>query len=122
MLLALILAGPTRPPKNFKILWIRKRAAKLSWEAIPCPHRNGRILRHIVRHDYELPNGTFALQRSETSWRNSSYITLRYLRPNSNYAVQVAGVTDAGVGPFSVPLLLVTPGGIAQQAHTSTYV
>ena len=120
MLLALILAEPTGPPKNVRIQWIEKTAAKLSWEAIPCPHQNGRILRYIVRHNYVFPNGTFAEQRSETSWRNSSDITLENLHPNSIYGVRVAGVNDAGVGPFSSPIKLVTLGGIHQQTYTST--
>ena len=120
MLLALILAEPTGPPKNVRIYWIRKTAAKLSWKAIPCPHQNGIILRYIVRHDYELPNGTFAVQQSEMSWRISPRITLENLLPNSNYAVRIAGVNDAGVGPFSSPLKLVTLGGIYQPTYTCT--
>ena len=108
------LAEPTGPPENVKILWIKKRAAKLSWKAVPCPDQNGRILRYLVRHDYELPNGTFAEQQSETS-QNDFKITLLNLRPNRNYSVQVAGVNDAGVGTFSLPIQLVTPGGIHLQ-------
>ena len=119
MSFALILAEPTWPPKNVKILWITRRAAKLSWKAIPCHHQNGRILGYLVRHDYELRNGTFAMQQSETA-QNSFNITLVNLRPNSNYSVQVAGVNDAGAGPFSRPIHLATLGGMYQQTYTST--
>ena len=114
MLLALILAEPTEAPKDVKILSIKKTSAKLSWKAIPCPQQNGRILRYLVRHDYELPNGTFAVQQSETLW-NTSEIILLNLRPNRRYAVRVAGVNEGGVGVFSSPVHLITPGGIYPQ-------
>ena len=118
MLLALILAEPTGAPKNVKILWIRETSAELSWETIRCHHQNGKLLRYLVRHDYELPNGTFAVQQSKT-FRDELYIILTNLRPNRMYAVRVAGVNDAGVGAFSSPVTLITPGGIYQQTYSS---
>ena len=118
MLLALILAEPTGAPNNVEILWIKKTSAELSWKAIPCPHQNGRILRYLVRHDYELPDGTFAVQQSKTFW-NALDIILTNLRPNRNYSVRVAGVNEAGVGAFSSPIQLITPGGIQQQTYSS---
>ena len=120
MLLALILAEPTGSPKNVKIHWTYRTSAYVSWKAIPCHHQNGRILRYLVKYDYELPNGTFVEQQSETSSWNSLGITFNNLLPNSNYSLQVAGVNDAGVGPFSPPLQLVTRGGRYQQTRTST--
>ena len=116
MLLALSLAEPTGAPMNVKILWIKGTSAELSWKAIPRPEQNGIILRYLVRHDYELPNGTFAVQQSETIW-NALDITLWNLSPNRNYAVRVAGVNDAGVGAFSLPIQLITPGGIYISKH-----
>ena len=116
MLLALILAEPTMAPKNVKILWIRETSAELSWKTIPCPHKNGKILRYLVRHDYELPNGTFAVQQSETVC-DALDIILTNLRPNRNYAVRVAGVNEAGVGAFTLPTQLITPGGIYHQTY-----
>ena len=107
----LILAGPTRPPQRVKLHWFKVTSAKLSWKAIPCYHQNGLILRYLVRHDYQLPNGTFAVQKSETFWNNLE-ITLMNLRPNRNYAVRVAGVNEAGVGAFSLPIQFITPGGM----------
>ena len=110
MLLALILAGPTMSPRSLELLWIKARSAKLSWKAIPCCHQNGLILRYLVRHDYELPNRTFAEQQTETFW-NSLEFTLMDLLPNRKYSVRVAGINAAGVGAFSLPILLITPGG-----------
>ena len=121
MLLALILAEPTEAPKRVKILSIKKTSAKLSWNAIPCPQQNGRILRYLVRHDYELPNGTFAVQQSET-FLDSLEITLMNLHPNRNYTVRVAGVNEAGVGAFTPPIQLITPGGIYQKTYLSKHV
>ena len=117
-ILALILTEPTKPPRTVRIHWIKETSAKLSWNAIPCSHQNGRMLWYLVRHDYELPNGTFAVQQSITSW-NDLNITLVTLRPNRKYVVRVAGVNGAGVGAFSSPIELITPGGIYQQTHTS---
>ena len=128
MLLALIPAEPTGPPNNVTIRWIKKRAAKLSWKAIACPDQNGRILRYLIRHDYELPNGAFAEDQSETGElpngtfaEQQSYITHLNLRPNRNYSVQVAGVNDAGVGTFSPPIKLVTPGGSYTSANINIF-
>ena len=118
MLFALILSEPTRPPQRVKLLWIKATSAKLSWKDIPCSHQNGIILRYLVRHDYELPNRTFAEQQSETYWNNLE-ITLTNLRPNRNYAVRVAGINDAGVGALSPPIQLITPGGTSQHTFTS---
>ena len=111
MLLVSILAEPTKAPKNVKILWIRTTSAELSWKTIPCLYQNGMILRYLVRNDYELPNGTFAMQQSETS-SNTLKITFMNLRPNRKYSVRVAGVNQAGVGAFSLPLELITLGGM----------
>ena len=111
LILALILAEPTGAPKQVKIIGIKPTSAKLSWKAIACSHQNGRILRYLVRHDYELRNGTFALQQSETLC-NILEITLLDLHPNRNYSVKIAGVNQAGVGPFSLPVQLITPGGM----------
>ena len=33
------------------------------------------------------------------------------LHDNTNYTFMIAGVNDAGVGPFSSAITLVTPGG-----------
>ena len=115
-----VLTGPTEAPKNVRIAWIKETSAQLSWKAIPCAHQNGKILRYLVRHDYELPNGTFAVQQFETSW-NALEITLTNLRPNRNYFVRVAGVNEAGVGAFSLPIRLITPGGIYQQTYSSRH-
>ena len=120
MFFVLILAEPTRPFKNVKILWIKAASARLSWETIPCPHQNGAILWYLVRHDYELQNGTFAVQQTETSG-NALDVTLVTLRPNRKYVVRVAGVNQAGRGAFSLPIELVTLGGIYKQTYTSTY-
>ena len=120
MLLALILAEPTKAPKDVEILSIKGTSAELSWKAIPCLYQNGRILRYLVRHDYELPNGTFAVQQSET-FGNALNITLSNLRPNRNYVVGVAGVNEAGVGAFSSPIQLITPGGIYQLTYSSRH-
>ena len=111
MLLVSILTEPTKAPRNVKIVRIRKTSAELSWKTIPCPYRNGMILSYLVRNDYELPNGTFAVQQSETSL-NTLKTTLMNLRPNRKYSVRVAGVNQAGVGAFSLPLGLLTLGGM----------
>ena len=122
MLLALILAEPTKAPKDVKILSIKRTSAELSWKTIPCHHQNGKILWYLVRHDYELPNGTFAVQQSETFW-DALDVTLINLRPNRKYTVKVAGVNEAGVGVFSSPIPLITPGGIYiyQQTYSSRH-
>ena len=75
------------------------------------------ILRYLVRHGYELPNGTFAVQQTET-FGNTLDITLETLRPNRNYFVKVAGVNQDGVGAFSLPIALITPGGTYKQTYT----
>ena len=116
MLLALILAEPKMPPKKVKLKWIRKTSAQLSWKAIPCPGQNGMILWYLVRIDYKLPNGTFAMQQSKTSW-DTLKATLINLLPNWKYSVRVAGVNQAGVGAFSLPLEFITLGGMYQQTH-----
>ena len=114
--IAFILAEPTRAPQDLKILWIEETSAKLSWKAIPCSHQNGMILRYLVRHDYELSNGTFATQQSET-FLNSLETTLMNLRPNRKYDVKVAGVNEAGIGAFTLPIQLITQGGTYQEMY-----
>ena len=119
MSLVSLLAEPTKAPQNVKILWIKNTCAKLSWKAIPCPYQNGRILQYLIKYNYmyELANGKFAVHKSETSCKTME-ITLMNLLPNWKYSVRVAGVNQAGVGSFSLPLELITAGGMYQQTYT----
>ena len=115
-----MLAAPTWPPKNVRLIWIKKTSAQLSWKAIPCPYQHGRILQYLVRHNYELPNGTIAVQQSKISgdtWK----ITLLNLLPDTKYSVRIAGVNQAGIGTFSLPLEFITPGGIYQETYIHTF-
>ena len=85
-------------------------SAELSWNAIPCPHQNGIIQHYLIVYDYVLPNGTLVEGHSRTLG-NILRITLLDLRPNTDYVVRVAGVNHGGVGVYSSPLALITPGG-----------
>lgn len=106
----LILTEPTHPPGDLKILSVRETEADLSWTGISCPHQHGEIRHYLIRYDHAFSSGIMAEEELRTKG-NHLGITIQQLRPNMEYTVMVAGVNRIGIGPFTWPIVLVTPGG-----------
>ena len=104
------LAEPTSGPRDVKILRTMDRYAELSWKPIPCCHQNGIIGHYLILYDYISPNGTMVEDQAITIGNVLEGLLLN-LRPNTEYAVRVAGVNRAGPGASSSPLTLITAGG-----------
>ena len=93
-----------------KIVSITEKEAVLKWEPILCSHQNGKIFNYVIRYDYEvLPENV--LEHESRTDGDQLGITLRQLRPNTDYIVRVAGANSAGIGVFSLPKALITLGG-----------
>ena len=91
-------------------LRVRKTEVDLSWNAIPCPHRHGIICHYLIRYDHVLPP-RIQVEKESKALGNHSRINIQNLRSNIYYTVRVAGVNRVGIGFFSLPITLLTPGG-----------
>ena len=104
--------APTKAPEDIRVDYATKEQLRLLWEPIPCFDQNGDVLYYVVRyvsHDPMNPE-TVREQESQTA-DNQLGILLENLRPNTEYNVRVAGVTSAGIGIFSSPIVAATLGG-----------
>ena len=73
----------------------------VSWEEIPQVDRNGIIIRYDIMYSYPR-GGRLVASTNELS------IVLTRLAESERYTVQVRGVTSAGPGPYSDPVIEIT--------------
>ena len=113
---------PTKAPVNMKIVSVTKRETILSWEPIPCSDQNGKILYYVIRYYHQEVPETVLEHESQTDG-NQLGITLRHLRPNTDYNATIAGANGAGIGVFSSPIVVITHGGkLAQYSYMDLHV
>ena len=94
---------------DVQVMHIKGKVAILSWKPVPCCHQNGAILCYYIEYETFVPDGSVVY--SDSTVGEVRQITLRELRPNTKYEARVAAVNSAGVGNFSPPVELITPGG-----------
>ena len=95
-------AAPSAPPNEISFDQIFPDSIYLSWQALHPAYHNGELLGYNVTFivtDSAVTNTVF----SET---NSTEI--RPLNPFTDYAISVAAVTSAGIGPHSVMVIVTT--------------
>ena len=94
MLIVYSAAAPTAPPNNINTPSITSRSVSVSWTLIRCIERNGPITSYTV----EFQEVGEALIPGVVVNRT---FTTSGLTPYTNYIFKVAGVNDAGTGPFT---------------------
>ena len=97
----MLTAGPSAPPENVTADGM-STSITVQWGSVPCTHQNGVITGYSVRYGVE---GSGSPQ-TVTATGNGA--TISDLTPSTNYTVQVAAVNSAGVGDYSVPIIVNT--------------
>ncbi|XP_031358868.1 roundabout homolog 2-like [Photinus pyralis] len=98
---------PSAPPDNIVFEIYNDSAAWVRWSSPPSQHHNG----IIIGYKLQVKGG---LLRTVTINSNTTSLLISNLTKSHMYSVKVAGLTQAGLGPFSnsVPLSLI-------QSHNS---
>ena len=87
-------AAPTAPPHNINILSITSRSVSVSWTQISCIERNSPITSYTA--EFQEMGGALIPGMVVNQTFTASGLT-----PYTNYTFRVAGVNEAGTGPFS---------------------
>ena len=75
----------------------------LTWDEIPCPDQNGRLLYYNISYT---PDGGATSTAALPIGSNQ----LTVLTPCTKYTLMIAAENDAGIGDFSPPLQAITSG------------
>ena len=73
----------------------------VQWGNVPCIHQNGQITSYSLQYGVEESGNTQTLISTGNGAEISGLVT------STNYTVQVAAITSAGVGEYSDPQLIV---------------
>ena len=95
--------GPSGAPQNFIATATGKTSAQFTWQPPPLSDQNGIITYYLLRlvdESYNLTNITINIT-------NTDY-TIATLEEYVRYSCQVAAATEAGVGPYSSPVEIIT--------------
>ena len=93
-----ILLAPSAAPNSVTITEVTSSSIIVQWGAVPCIHRNGDITGYIVSQTPSVSGGSV----TET--------TISNLTPSTTYNIRGAAVNDAGTGPFSNSISIMTLG------------
>ncbi|KAK0079139.1 hypothetical protein PV325_001681 [Microctonus aethiopoides] len=103
---------PSGSPENVHVGMINMTSAFVRWEPPPKPDQNGQLIGYKIQIKSNSSNkilGQMSLNASTTS------VIINSLTTGGLYTARVAGLTRAGIGPFSNPILLnMDPGQLTQ--------
>ena len=88
-------------PTNVRMTGVTTTTITVKWQKVPCIEQNGDITGYIVR---------YGSQTQSVSGGTVTETTISNLTPSTTYNVRVAAVNDAGTGPFSSNLFIITAG------------
>ncbi|XP_014235296.1 roundabout homolog 1-like [Trichogramma pretiosum] len=94
---------PSSPPQNVHVGLINSTSAFVRWSAPPKNSHNGQLIGYKIQIKGNSSSkilGQMTLNASTTS------VIINSLVNGGSYTARVAGMTHAGVGPFSAPALL----------------
>ena len=91
-------AAPSGPPTIVGIATSPVTITVVFWKEVECIHRNGAIIRYIVR--YKEVNSDTWLQ-NVTVEGDTREVTLSGLYPSTNYSIEVAAINSIGTVIYS---------------------
>ena len=98
--------GPTSAPINVAAVSISSTQVNVAWGDVPPADQNGIIIVYEVEYiplvDFDGAIGTNTTNVSALS------VTLMRLQEYVNYTITVRGYTNAGAGPYSDPVTVLT--------------
>lgn len=84
----------------------------MKWNHVPQGFRNGILDGYKVKYGQTFSNGSYSevkfLTVFEGMQRHTLKATLTDLEKDTEYRIEVAGVTDGGIGVFSEPIIAQT--------------
>ena len=98
----MLISGPSAPPESVTADGM-STSITVQWGSVPCIHQNGVITEYSVRYGVEGSGNT-----PQTMTTTGNGATILDLTPSTNYTVEVAAVNSAGVGDYSVPIIVNT--------------
>ena len=93
--------APSAAPNSVSVSEVTFSSITVQWGVVPCIHRNGNIAGYIVR---------YGSQTQSVSGGSVTETTISNLTPSTTYNIEVAAVNDAGTGPFSNTISIMTLG------------
>ena len=96
-----IFLAPSAAPTSVGVSEVTFSSITVQWGAVPCIHRNGNITGYIV---------WYGSQTQSVSGGSVTETTISNLTPSTTYNIEVAAVNDAGTGPFSNTISIMTLG------------
>ena len=90
-----LFTAPSAPPENVTILNTTLFTITVSWDEVPCIHRNGNITAYRVVYSIKDMRVTYDIIVSQQR------VTISDLQSDTEYSISVAAVNDAGVGDYS---------------------
>ena len=93
--------APSAAPTDVRMTGVTSTTITLRWRKIPCIEQNGDITGYIVR---------YGSQTQSVSGNSVTETTISNLTPSTTYNAQVAAMNDAGTGPFSSSISIITSG------------
>ena len=92
------MSAPIKSPANVYNTSKKDTSLTFSWDQIQCGYRGGDIL----RYKYQLTDGEDSLIKEDEV--EDMTVLLTGLEPCVEYSFVVAGITNAGTGPMSLPV------------------
>ena len=89
--------APSAVPTNVSVSEVTSSSITVQWETVPCIHHDGYIVR-------------YGSQTQSVSGGSVTETTISNLTPSTTYNIQVAAVNNAGTGPFSNSISIMTLG------------
>ena len=96
---------PSASPDSISSASLSATSISVQWGEVACIHRNGEIpgyVARVLRTEEEVE--TVMVAQSERE------VAVTGLFPSTEYAVQVAAVNSAGIGPFNTTIPIITTG------------
>ena len=77
----------------------------VQWGAVDCIHHNGDVTGYSVRYGVQ---GSGSTQTRDVPGGDTRQTTISGLNPSTNYSIQVAAVNSAGIGEYSISVIIQT--------------
>ena len=88
-------------PNSVSVSEVTSSSITVQWGAVTCIHHNGDITGYSVQ---------YGSQTQSLSGGSVTETTISNLTPSTTYNIEVAAVNDAGTGPFSNSISIMTLG------------
>ncbi|KAM6463929.1 tyrosine-protein kinase Mer isoform 2-T2 [Liasis olivaceus] len=113
--------APSAPPLNVTISINESSSSVIiMWIKPPASQMNGELQSYMISHVWQ--TSELSMNFSSHSSKDMNAIHIPFVATNATCVVQVAAVTNGGVGPFSDPVALFIPGNAPRNTDSLTII